>query len=828
MYFEARHAGGKRLPPPPMGAEGVPWLGLAPFVAEPHLIQNLGDGTLSHSGTLAIRAAVAAGANMTFKILYNATVAMTGGQDVTGLLEVPALTRALAAEGVARIVVCAEDPRRYGRRLWRGRRWAPRVKVLDRSRLADVQAQLRTVPGVTVIIYDQRCAAQARRLRKRGELDEPPRRVVINEAVCEGCGDCGVKSNCLSVLPVATELGEKRRVHDPSCNRDYSCLDGDCPSFVTITPRRPGRPRARRSPSPADNSNAIDNSNGIDNSKRRPASLPPGSLPAPQAPAVSRRHGVYFTGIGGTGVVTANRIIAAMGEAAGLAVGGLDQTGLSQKAGAVVSHLHLARTPAELGAATVGTDDASLYLSGDILQAAAPRHLAKIRPGHTIAVVDPELTPTAAMLQLSPGGATPRTPRGTADEGPRISAMPASPGGATPRTPRGTADAVLSRGTPPDPRPRISAMPVPPGGTTPRTPRETSSGEATPLDVELLKAAITERAGGGGSAASRVAFVPAKHIAEAVFSDHLLANVILLGAAFQLGGIPASLEHAEIAMQRPGKAAALNREAFEWGRWAVHDPAALEAALLAGNQRAPGPYEPSPAALTAARQLLGDAGLPARLPADVRDLLTRRAAQVADYQDARLAARFLRLTALAAAREDDGGDPGPGWALTRAVAESWFKLLTYKDEYEVARLHLGTDYGAAARELGIDGPYTVTYHLHPPVLRRLGLRRKLPLGAPYAAAFRALRAMRRLRGTPLDIFGADRDRRAERALIAEYEQLITGAIAAGEPYDDLVRLAGSVLSVKGYGPVKEAAIAQWRAAVARPRDRSAARARGRA
>jgi indolepyruvate ferredoxin oxidoreductase len=763
MYFEARHAGGKRLPPPPMGAEGVPWLGLAPFVAEPHLIQNLGDGTLSHSGTLAIRAAVAAGADMTFKILYNATVAMTGGQDVTGLMEVPALTRALAAEGASQIVVCAEDPRRYGRRTLAGRgpQWAKGVRVLGRDQLPRVQESLRRARGVTVIIYDQRCAAQARRLRNRGELARPPRRVVINEAVCEGCGDCGVKSNCLSVLPVATEFGDKRRVHDPSCNRDYSCLDGDCPSFVTITPRRPGWRRARRPPGVADNS------------KRRLASLPSGVLPAPQPPAASRRHGVYFTGIGGTGVVTANRIVAAMGEAAGLAIGGLDQTGLSQKAGAVASHLHLAGTPAELGAAAVGTGGASLYLSGDILQAASPRHLAKIRPGETVVVVDPELTPTAAMLQSSSGGATPRTPR-------------ASSGGATPRTPRD--------------------MP----------------------DIDALRAAITERARGAGGVPGQVAFVAAKRIAEAVFSDHLLANVILLGAAFQLGGIPVSLQHAEIAMKRQGKAAAVNREAFEWGRWAVHDPAAVEAALLAaGQRRAPGPYEPSPAALAAARPLTAGAGLPASLPPDLRDLLTRRAAQAADYQDARLAARFLRLVARAAvlddkAREDTGDHSGHGWALTRAVAESWFKLLTYKDEYEVARLHLAADYDAAARELGIDGPYSVTYHLHPPALRRLGLRKKLPLGAPYAVAFRVLRPMRRLRGTALDVFGWDRDRRAERALITEFEKLIEDAVAAGDdagmPRADLVRLAGSVMSIKGYGPVKEAAIARWRADAARLRE----------
>jgi len=738
-----------------MGAEGVPWIGLQPFVAEPHVIQNLGDGTLSHSGTLAIRAAVAAGADITFKVLYNATVAMTGGQDVTGLLDVPALTRALQAEGVAAVVVCAEDPLRYGRRA----RWAAGVRVHGRDALPQVQERLRTVRGVTVIIYDQRCAAQARRLRKRGDLPEPQRRVVINEAVCEGCGDCGVKSNCLSVLPAATEFGDKRRIHDPSCNRDYSCLDGDCPSFVTITPRKGRGPRARQRAG----------SRSPDNSKRRSVGLPSGSLPRPGAPAVDRRHSVYFTGIGGTGVVTANRIIAVTGESAGLVIGGLDQTGLSQKAGAVVSHLHLARTTADLGAAAVGGGEADLYLSGDILQAAAASHLARIRPGDTVVVVDPEFTPTAAMLQLSSGGATPRAPRGAPGGGARV------PG-------------ALSSG------PGAAALDV-----------------AAP-DVEALKAAITGRAAG-----SPVAFIDSKRIAEAVFSDHLLANVILVGAAYQLGGLPGTLDDVEQAMRRQGKAAAANRAAFEWGRWAAHDPAAVEAAL-AGRPEPAGPFEPSPPATAAAGRLLAQAGLPPALPAGLRDLLARRAAQVIDYQDARLAGRFLGLVVRAAAR--DNGEPGD-WAFTRAVAQSWHRLLTYKDEYEVARLHVAFDYGTAARDLGIDGPYTVKYHLHPPLLRRLGLKHKLPMGAPYALGFQALARMRRLRGTPLDVFGWDRDRRLERALITEYEQLITTALDAGTAYGDLVWLAGSALSVKGYASVKEGAVQRWRAEVARYREQAA-------
>jgi indolepyruvate ferredoxin oxidoreductase len=407
--------------------------------------------------------------------------------------------------------------------------------------------------------------------------------------------------------------------------------------------------------------------------------------------------------------------------------GGLDQTGLSQKAGAVVSHLHVARAKSALGAATVSAGGADLYVSGDILQAAAGGHLAKVSPGRTIVVVDRGVTPTAAMLQ---------------------------------------------------------------------------SDVAVPA-VASLEEAIVQRGGGG-----RVAFIDAKRIAECVFADHLLANVVLLGAAFQLGGLPVSAADVERVMRGLGRAAGRNMAAFEWGRWAVHDLPAVEASLAAADRGAAGIFDPSASAQTAA------AGLVARrsLPAAVRDLVTRRAAQAVDYQDLRLAERFLDLVERVAARDDAGHD----WALTRAVAEAWFKLLTYKDEYEVARLHLKVDYDLAARDLGITGPYSVRYHLHPPVLRRLGLAKKLPLGWPYELAFRALRRMKRLRGTPFDVFGWDRDRRTERALIAEYERLIDEVSSASSalPYEAQVRVAASAMSIKGYAAIKDAAVADWREQVA--------------
>jgi indolepyruvate ferredoxin oxidoreductase len=695
VYFEARHQGMKALPPTPMGAEGVPWIGLSPFVDEPHLIQNLGDGTLSHSGTLAIRASVAAGVNVTFKILYNAAVAMTGGQDVVGLMDVPAMTRALEAEGVRRIVVCSAEPDRYGRRA----RWAEGVEVLDRDQLDDAQRRLRQVEGVSVIIYDQQCAAEARRLRKKGLLATPPRRVVINEAVCEGCGDCSVKSNCLSVLPVDTEFGVKRQIHDPSCNRDYTCLEGDCPSFVTLKPARVFGRRPKQGDA-------------------RPR-LPSGELPTPTPAVIDGRFGVYFTGIGGTGVVTAARIIAEAADRAGLQVGGMDQTGLSQKAGAVVSHLHLAHDHESLGSPNVSSGGADLYLSGDILQAAGPMHLDKVKEGRAVGVVAHDLTPTTAMLQ--------------------------------------------------------AGIEAPQAGD--------------------LEARIRERL-------ASVAFVDSQRIAEHALGNHLLANVVLLGAAFQLGGLPLTLADLDGAIERQGKAAAANRAAFEWGRWAAHDPAAVAAVLGGSGERSI--WDPADAAMVAARPLVERRDLPHEL----HDLLVRRTAQAIEYQGRKRAERFLGLVAEVARRDT----AEQGWLLTRTVADVWFKLLTYKDEYDVARLHLKLDMDEVAREYGIDGRYKVTYHLHPPLLRRMGLEKKLPMGKPYEVAFHALRRMKGLRGTPLDVFGYDPDRRMERALIDEYERLVQEM--AGEPYDQQVRIADSGHTIKGYGPIKERNVERWRAELA--------------
>ena len=341
-----------------MGGEGAPWIGQAPFTDEKHVFANLGDGTYYHSGILAIRAAVAAGVNITYKILYNDAVAMTGGQPVDGPISPRDIARQCAAEGVSKIVVVTDQPDKYPAKYF-----ADDIEVHHRDDLDDVQKQLRETAGTTILLYDQTCAAEKRRRRKRGTFPDPAKRVVINELVCEGCGDCGVKSNCVSVAPVETEFGRKRAIDQSSCNKDYSCVNGFCPSFVTVVGGKLRKP-----------------------AKAESVDFP--HLPEPAHASTAAPYGVLVTGIGGTGVVTIGALLGMAAHLEGKGVSVLDMTGLAQKNGAVVSHVRIADRPEQLYATRIAAGEAKLVLACDILTGIGNEALAKMQKGVTKALVN--------------------------------------------------------------------------------------------------------------------------------------------------------------------------------------------------------------------------------------------------------------------------------------------------------------------------------------------------------------------------------------------------------------------------------------------------------
>jgi indolepyruvate ferredoxin oxidoreductase len=666
-----------------MGGEGVQWVGIAPFTETKHLFQNLGDGTFFHSGSLAVRQAVASSANITYKILYNSAVAMTGGQDAAGAMPVPELTRSIAAEGVKRIIVMTDEPDKYPK----GTAWAPGVEVWHRDRLDEAQRLLRDIPGVTALVYDQRCAAEKRRLRKRGRLPDPEMRVFINEAICEGCGDCGVKSNCLSVHPVETEFGRKTQIHQSSCNKDYSCLKGDCPSFLTVVPLVDPRKKERR----------------VFKVER--------ALPAPE-PKVPDEANVFMMGIGGTGVVTVNQILGTAALLDGKFVRGLDQTGLSQKGGPVVSHLKILDRATQVSA-KVAAGSADCYLGFDILVATSPQNLDHARPERTIAVVSTSQVPTGAMVTS------------TAVEFPEANGL-------------------------------ISSI-----------------NRVTRKDDNV--------------------FLDALGLAETLFDDHMAANMIVLGAAYQAGALPVSEAAIEEAIVLNGVSVQMNSQAFRVGRLLVADPAWARTIV----RRRLGAVEVKAALSTQALDVVESVGATGEL----KRLLEIRVPELISYKStgyARGYAQFVRRVREAEAAQVPGES-----RLSEAVARYLFKLMAYKDEYEVARLSLKPDIAKALAD-EFPGGVKLAYNLHPPLLRALGLKQKLRLGPWFGSVFAVLARMKWLRGTPLDPFGFAAARRVERQLPGEYRALVEKALVGLSPesYERAVKVAGLPDLIRGYEEIK--------------------------
>ena len=693
-----------------MGGEGAQWIGMEPFVEERHLVQNLGDGTFFHSGQLAVRGAVASGVSITYKVLWNGATAMTGGQHVVGGAASPVdLARMLLLEGVERVVITTDDTHRYRRvRLPKG------VSVRSRDDIVEVQEELAAIDGVTVLVHDQPCATELRRARKRGVVPLPTQRVVINERVCEGCGDCQVKSNCLSLQTVDTPLGPKTRIDDDTCNFDRSCLKGDCPAF-TLVDVPPADPAARAGTTAA--------KGGQDAQRTQGAGDAPDELPPAPVADLDRALTVRIAGIGGTGVVTCAHLLAWAALLEGIEVWGLDQTGLSQKAGPVISDLRIGPGAGDRSN-VLGEGEVDLLLAADLVAASVPAVLASMATGRTVVV-------GSSATSLS---------------GPMVLGL-----------------------------------------------------EAREVPVAELEATLT-----GAAADGRATFLDAIAVAHEVGAPATAANVVLLGAASQLGVLPISARSITTAIERNGVAVDANVAAFVAGRRWVARRAGGGATPSGGVSVSPsaagsGRVGASAAAKVGAEVLsaIDLSVLPAVDAAHVAWL----AGDLADYQDEALARRFGALVGEVAGAERRVGGDG---RLTAGVAFGYHKLLAYKDEYEVARLLL--EFPAVE-----DANGETTWLLHPPALRARGLRHKIRLGSWSRPAMRALRASRRLRGSALDPFGRTGLRRTERELPGEYADAIRSVLPVLGPdnLDDATELARLPDRVRGYEQVKEKSVASY-------------------
>ncbi|MCB9958116.1 MAG: indolepyruvate ferredoxin oxidoreductase family protein [Rhodospirillaceae bacterium] len=658
-----------------MGGEGVNWAASSRFTGKGHIFQNLGEGTYYHSGSMAIRQAIAAKANITYKILYNDAVAMTGGQPVDGPVSVQAIAHSVRAEGVERIALVSDEPGKF-----RAADFPQGVTISHRRDLDALQRELREIPGVTVLIYEQTCATEKRRRRKRGTLADPQRFAVINDLVCEGCGDCSVQSNCLSVEPKDTPLGRKRRINLSTCNKDFSCLEGFCPSFVTVEGAE-----LRRSGDTSGESEAQAD-----------------RLPAPEMPAIDGVYDLMVTGVGGTGVITVGAVITMAAHLEGLGATVLDFTGFAQKFGPVVSFIRLASRPEQLNQVRIDHGDADALIGCDLVVSSSPKASTTYRHGMRAAVNVAEM-PTGDVVRFR--------------------------------------DADLAVG------PRLAAI-------------ARAIGEAN------------------------LATLDANALAERRLGDAVYANMIMLGFAWQAGLVPVSYPALMRAITLNGVEIEKNRRAFALGRLAQAQPdmAATESAAA---------------------------------PETLDQVIARRADFLTAYQTAGWAERYrARVAAVRAAERAHGSD-----ALTDAVARALFKLMAYKDEYEVARLHMQSGFLEDLRST-FEGGYTVRYHLAPPLLPlgrdARGRPRKRAFGQWIQIPFRLLARMKRLRGTPFDVFGYTAERRMERALIGWYDVLIDTMVArlGSEPPDALLALARAPMEIRGFGPVKRAAVDKVKADVA--------------
>lgn len=638
-----------------MGGEGANWVGEAPFSTRDHVFQNIGDGTYNHSGIQAIRFALMAQTNITYKILYNDAVAMTGGQGNDGGLTADQICREVQAMGVRNIALVYDEKEDIN--------LASFPEGLDlnaRDNLPVVQEKFSKYKGVSVIVYVQTCAAEKRRRRKRGQFPDPDKRVFINTDICEGCGDCGVQSNCVSIVPVETALGRKRAIDQSSCNKDFSCVKGFCPSFVTIE--------------------------GAKMRKEATAEIDLPEMPEPVLPAINGTHNTVITGVGGTGVVTIGAVLAMAAHIDGKGAGMMEMAGLAQKGGAVHIHCRIGEKPIDINAIRVATGECDVLIGGDLVVSAGAKTIGLMKADRTKGVVNSH--------EIITGDFT----------------------------------------------------------------RDTEFR----LPTEQLRLSLEARL------ADNLVMFDASGFAKALLGDSIYSNMMIFGAAWQMGAIPVSYEAILGAIELNGAAINRNVHAFELGRWAYLYP--QDAADIV-----------KPTIVT--------------LPKSLEEKITFRETHLTAYQGNRLAKRYR---AFVEQIQDE--------TLREAVAKGYHKVLAYKDEYEVARLLVETK---AKAEAAFDGDLKLRYHLAPPVLSKTGpdgRPTKKEFGARMAWAFPKLAKLKWLRGTPFDPFGRTAERKMERALVKQYEADMAEVLQNMRPdtHDAAIALAALPLEIRGFGPVKEA------------------------
>jgi len=667
-----------------MGGEGVPWVGQQPFSHDQHMFANLGDGTYFHSGILAIRQSIAAGVNITYKVLYNDAVAMTGGQQIGERPEghsVVQIAQSMRAEGAIKITIVTDEPEKY-----QGVAGIPEgIAIQHRDLLDAVQREFREIKGTTVIIYDQTCATEKRRRRKRGTLVDPAKRVVINELVCEGCGDCSEQSNCISVEPLETELGRKRQINQSTCNKDMSCVKGFCPSFVTVE-------------------------GGALKKKSKPQSEGAASAwPALPQPVVADVHaalggvwGIVVAGVGGTGVITIGQLLGVAAHLEGKGVVTQDAGGLAQKGGATWSHVLIGATQDAIRTTRVGMASADLVLGCDPIVVAGKETLLRMRAGRTHVALNSSGTPTAAFVK--------------------------------------------------------------------------NANWVNPSEQCLSD--IAQAVG-----VDHVGAFDAESLAVKVLGDSIYTNPMMLGYAWQKGWIPLQLESLMRAMELNAVAVGQNKLAFEWGRRAAHDTVAVQKALNPGQVVVFSP----------------------RSKQTLDEMVQHRVEFLTAYQNAAYARSYQTLVAKVHTAEQGLG-MGDKLPLTEAVARYFFKLMAYKDEYEVARLHTGAAFQAKVSAM-FEGDFKLHYHLAPPLLARTndkGELQKSRFGPWMRLGFKLLAPMKIVRGTALDVFGKTEERRQERALIEEYRAAIEGILStlSASNRDAAAAFARVPEQIRGYGHVK--------------------------